>query len=432
MDSKSNDEILETRRKHFLPPAVHYYRKPLQLVRASGFFAYDEEGREYLDAIGGIVCISAGHNHPKIKKRLQEMLAAEEIQHTSSFFLNRHTTDLADTLAPHAPGGIDRFFFTNSGSEANELAFLAARHATGETIVVSLRHGYHGNTSAALSQCGHSTWRFRSQPVAGSVHAMEPYCYRCPFGKKPDSCGLECAQNVEETIKTTTNGRIAAMIVEPVMGVGGILSPPDEYFRRVAGIVHDFGGKYISDEVQTGAGRAGGAFFMAKDLDMDADMVTTAKGLGNGAPIGAALMKSEIADTLKGKVYFNTFGGDPYQSAQAKVTIDIIEEEGLVQNAHDMGALLKDGLLELQKKHKVIGDVRGRGLLLGMELVKDRETKEPAGEACADVLEKCRDDGLLVGKGGLYGNVIRMAPPLTIGREEVNRMLDALDRALAS
>lgn len=430
LNTLSNETLMEIRKKHFLPTASLYYKKPIQLVRAKGHYVYDEEGRAYFDAIGGIVCNSAGHNHPKIQQTMLEMIQNDEIQHTTSLYLNRRATDLGQKILAEAPAGIDRVAFSNSGSEANELALMAARHATGETMVVNLRHGYHGGTSGVLANCGHYNWRFKSQPVANVTSAIEPNCYRCPFSKSPDSCHLECAKQVEATIQTSTHGKIAAFIAEPVMGVGGFIDPPNEYFQTVVKIVHNYGGKYISDEVQTGAGRTGESFLVTKSLGIDADMVTMAKGFGNGAAIGAVLMKSDCAEPLAGRAYFNTFAGDPFQTMQALKTMEIIEEEKLVENARMMGKALKDGLQELMKKHTLIGDVRGRGLLLGFELVKDRSTKEYAPTECADLMEECKERGLLIGKGGLFGNVVRLAPALSINQEQVNFILEVLDQSL--
>jgi 4-aminobutyrate aminotransferase-like enzyme len=428
---RGNQDLIDSRKRHFLPTAHLYHGEPLQLVRARGEYVWDEQGQRYLDCIGGIVCISAGHNHPKIKQKLIDMLENDEIQHTSTLYLNRHPVDLAETLVAEAPPGLDQASFTNSGSEANELAFMTARHATGESIIINLRHGYHGGTSGTLAQCGHHNWRFRSQPNASTTSALEPNCYRCPFKQKPESCDLECAKHVESTIQTSTHGRIAGMIVEPVMGVGGFITPPKAYFDEVTEIVHNYGGRYISDEVQTGAGRCGGAFLLSKELGIDADMVTMAKGFGNGAAIGAVLMRSEDANALDGKLYFNTFGGDPMQTAQAKATMDIIREEKLIENARVMGQRLKDGLNQLMHSHTVIGDVRGRGLLLGMELVKNRGSKEYGTEEAASFMDLCKNHGVLIGKGGLYGNVIRIAPPLSINAGQVDQILSVFDSALA-
>jgi len=427
----TNNELIEDRKRHFLPTGYLYHKEPIHLVKAKGEYVFDEQGREYLDGIGGIVCISAGHNHPRIKAALQEMLDQDEIQHTSLLYLSRHVVDLAKKLVEEAPEGLTKTAFTNSGSEANELAFMAARQETGETVVMSLKHSYHGGTSGVLANCGHNTWRFRSQPVTGVVSAAAPYCYRCPFGKEPDSCALECAKDVENTIQTDTHGKIAAFIAEPVMGVGGFIAAPKEYFEMVAKTVHNYGGKYISDEVQTGVGRCGEDFFVTKSLGIDADMITMAKGFGNGAPIGAVAMRPELSDSLDGKFYFNTFAGDPYQTRQASVTMDIIKEEKLVENTKAMGDRLRDGLNQLAKKHLLIGDVRGRGLLMGIELVKDRNSKAYASAECSDLLDRCKNKGLLLGKGGLFGNVLRIAPPLTIKEKHVDFMLKVIDESLA-
>jgi alanine-glyoxylate transaminase / (R)-3-amino-2-methylpropionate-pyruvate transaminase len=426
----SNEDMLNFRKKHFLPTAVLYYQKPIQLVRAKGNYVYDETGREYLDVIGGIVCNSAGHNHPKIQKKLAEMILNDEIQHSTMLYHNQHVVHLGEKLLSEAPEGIDRVALTNSGSEANELAFMAARHATSETMIVNLRHSYHGGTSATLAACGHHTWRFRAQPVTQVTSVIEPNCYRCPFGQKADACHFECAKQVEATIQTTTHGKIAAFIAEPVMGVGGFIAPPKEYFQIVAEIVHNYGGKYISDEVQTGAGRTGESFLFTKSLGIKADMVTMAKGFGNGAAIGATLMTSEVAEPLAGKLYFNTFAGDPFQTAQAKLTMDIIEEDKLIENASVMGARLRSGLEELMKRHLLIGDVRGRGLLMGIELVKDRTTKEFAPAHVNDLMERCKDKGVLIGKGGLFGNVVRLAPALSITADQIDFILKTLDECL--
>ena len=426
----SFEELKAFREKHFLPTPGLYYRNPIQLVKAQGAYVWDEKDKKYLDALGGIICISAGHNRDAIKKGMAQMLDADAIQHTSIIYLSKYVMQAAEKLLDFAPDKLDRVAFTNSGSEANELAFMAARHATGETIVVNLRHGYHGGTSGTLAQCGHHNWRFRSQPVSNVTSAEAPYCYRCPFGKEPSSCGLECADHVESTIQTTTHGKIAAFIAEPIMGVGGFIDAPKEYFEKVVKIVHNYGGKYISDEVQTGAGRTGQEFLYTKELGIDADLVTMAKGFGNGAAVGAVLMKSDVAAPMAGKAYFNTFGGDPYQMMQAKVTMDLIEEEGLIGNAQKMGARLKDGLKELQKTHPLIGDVRGRGLLLGFELVKDRKTKAYAPEETSELLEVCKDKGLLIGKGGLFANVVRVAPPLNVNAQDIDQMLKIIDESL--
>jgi len=425
--TRTNSDLMEFRKNHFLPTASVYHKEPLQLVKASGIHVWDEKGKQYIDAIGGIVCISAGHNHPRIKKEMIKMIESNQIQHTSLLYLEKNVVEAAEKLLEKAPSKLDRVSFTNSGSEANELAFMASRQATGETTIINLRHGYHGGTSGTLSACGHHKWKFRAQPTGGVTSAMEPNCYRCPFGKVPTSCELECAQNVETTIQTSTHGKIAAFIAEPVMGVGGFITPPDDYFKKVCDIVHQYGGYYISDEVQTGAGRCGKEFLLTKELGIDADLITMAKGFGNGAAIGAILMKSEVAEKMAGRLYFNTFGGDPYQTKQAKITMDIIDDEKLIENAHKMGNRLRDGLNEFLKIYEIVGDVRGRGLLLAMEFVKSKKSKAYAPEECLLFMDECKERGLLLGKGGLYGNVIRITPPLSIKESDISKMLEIMD-----
>ena len=424
-----NEKILTQRKHHLYPTKIPYYREPLHLVKAKGSEVWDQEGRRYLDAIGGIVSISAGHNHPRIKEKMRAMLDEDAIQHTSFLYLSEYMADLAEKIATLAPAGLAKCYFTNSGSEANEMAILTARVATGQEVVVSLRHGYHGGTNTPLGLCGHSTWKFPHQPQASVVHAQAPYCYRCPFGADPKKCNLECAEDVKNTIETTTSGKIAAFIKEPILGVGGFIDASEEYHQRVQHIIRDYGGLYISDEVQTGVGRTGRHFFMSSSLGIEPDMVTMAKGIGNGAPMGAVVTKAQWADALKGKNHFNTFGGDPYQAMQALETINIIQDENLMANADRTGSYLLEGFRDMQKDFPVIGDVRGQGLLIGLELVKDPKTKEPAPELAAEIMERAKEAGLLIGKGGLWGNVIRMAPPMCIAMGECDELLGAMKKA---
>ncbi|MFN4150777.1 MAG: aspartate aminotransferase family protein [Candidatus Sericytochromatia bacterium] len=333
--------LKEKRKKHFAHTVVHYYKEPLHLVKAKGTRVWDSEGKEYLDAICGIVSISVGHNHPKIKQKLIERLEEDGIQHPSVLYMSEPTIELAEKLASLAPEGLDRVFFSNSGSEANEYAVMAARNATNEEVIISLKHGYHGGTLLTQTLCGHSTWKFKAQPMAGVVHAYPPYCYRCPYGKEQNSCDVECAKDLEETILTTTRGKIAGMIIEPILGVGGFIDAPMKFLKEAHRICKQYGGMYISDEVQTGIGRTGEGFFAITQAGVKPDMITMAKSLGNGAPIGAVVLSEECSEALAGKLHFNTFGGDPYQTLQAKINIEIIEEENLMENIQNQGAYLR-------------------------------------------------------------------------------------------
>ncbi|MGV3526902.1 MAG: aspartate aminotransferase family protein [Candidatus Sericytochromatia bacterium] len=427
-----DQELYALRKQHFTHTVNHYYKEPLHLTRAKGTRVWDSTGKEYLDAICGIVSISVGHNHPKIKQALIDRLNDDGIQHPSVLYMSEPTIRLAQQLAEAAPEGLDRVFFSNSGSEANEYAVMAARNITGEETIISLKHGYHGGTLLTTSLCGHSTWKFRAQPLSGVVHAAPPYCYRCPYGKEQDSCALECAKQLEETILTATRGKIAGMIIEPIMGVGGFIDAPLAFLKEAYRICKKYGGMYISDEVQTGIGRTGDGFFAAPHADFTPDMITMAKSLGNGAPIGAVVMSEECSAALAGKLHFNTFGGDPYQTLQASVSLDILAEENLMDNIRARGEQLKAAFAGLKEKHPLVGDVRGRGLMWGLELVTDRQTKAHATQAALSVMETTREHGLLIGKGGLYGNVIRLSPPYTISAEECDEMVRILDLALSA
>ena len=361
VDSDLRSQLQELRKTYVYPTKTALYKKPVSLVKGKGARVWDESGQEYLDAIGGIVCISVGHNHPKIKKKIISMLEEDEIQHSSHLYLSLYMEGLAEKLAQLAPDVPRSCYITNSGSEANEVAILTARVATGEQMLIALRHSYHGGTNATLGLCGHSSWRYPHQGSSGVAHAVAPYCYRCPFGANNRTCQLECADDVQNVAETVTSGRVAGIIVEPILGVGGFIDPPTEYHSKVFDIIKSFGGLYISDEVQTGVGRTGLSFFAIEQSGVVPDIITMAKGLGSGAPIGAVIADKKHANQLQGKLHFNTFGGDPYQSMQAAMVIDIIKEEGLIENAQKVGARLKKGLLELQERFSIIGDVRGRG-----------------------------------------------------------------------
>lgn len=430
--NEQDQELFALRKRHLTHTTNHYYKEPLHLVKASGTRVWDSDGKEYLDAICGIVSISVGHNHPKVKQALIDRFNADGIQHPSILYQNEPTIRLAQRLAEYAPPGLDRVFFTNSGSEANEYAVMAARNFTGEETVISLKHGYHGGTLLTTTLCGHSTWKFRAQPLAGVIHAAPPYYYRDGEGLSRDAFAMKCAAALEETILTATRGKIAGMIIEPIMGVGGFIDAPELFLQEAYRICKKYGGVYISDEVQTGIGRTGEGFFAAPAAGITPDLITMAKSLGNGAPIGAVVMRDEISEALAGKLHFNTFGGDPYQTLQALVCLDIIEQENLMANIQEMGKFFAEALDGLKQKHPLVGDVRGKGLMWGLELVSDRQTKAHATAAAVAMMEATRERGLLIGKGGLHGNVLRFSPPYTLSREEAQRIVDVLDQSLTA
>ncbi|MBI1789856.1 MAG: aminotransferase class III-fold pyridoxal phosphate-dependent enzyme, partial [Acidobacteria bacterium] len=314
------------------------------------------------------------------------------------------------------------------GTEANETAIVAARCYTGASEIVALRHSYHGRSALAMTLTANANWRLGGVSHPAIVHAPNAYCYRCPFGLKYPECEVKCAQDVEEVIRTTTSGKIAGFIAEPIQGVGGFITPPKEYFGIVASIIRKYGGVFISDEVQTAWGRTGGKWFGIEQWGVVPDVITSAKGLGNGFPIGITVAKPEIANAMKGAT-ISTFGGNPIATTAGKAVLDYIEEHNLRVNTAEVGAYLRERLIELQDKHPLIGDVRGMGLLQAVELVEDRKTKAPATSATLQMMEAARENRILLGRGGLNGNCLRISPPLNIGKRDVDDFARQLDKS---
>ncbi len=422
----NKDEIIRKHKQYLFPSVSTYFAEPLVTDHGSMQHLWDVEGNKYLDFFGGIVTISAGHANPRITSKIKEQV--DRLQHASTLFPNEAIVSLAEKLAQITPGEITKSYFTNSGTEANETAIQLARVYTGNYEVVALRHAYSGRSQLAQMMTGQNTWR-RSLPLGfGVVHAMNPYCYRCPLGKTYPECGVACAQDIEAVIQTTTSGKIAAFIAEPIQGLGGFITPPQEYFKIAFNIIKNYGGMFIDDEVQTAWGRTGKKWFGIEHWEVTPDIITAAKGLANGAPIGATLTRSDIADSFQGS-QISTFGGNPVSCVAAKATIEVIEQDRLLDNAYHVGSYFRQGLEGLQEKYSLIGEVRGMGLMQGIELVKDRQTKEPAPQETAQLMEECRRGGLLVGKGGLWGNVVRMSPPLNINKADVDEAIRILDQA---
>jgi 4-aminobutyrate aminotransferase-like enzyme len=424
----STDTLIDKKKEFIWPCATTLYERPLVLERGDGMHVWDSEGQRYLDFFGGVLTVSVGHARPEVVRAISGQAAS--ISHTSTLYISRPQVDLAEKVAQLTPGNLKKSFFTSSGTEANETAMQLARMYTGNTEIIALRHGYHGRSALGMAATGHSTWKHGPSMTPGIVHAHAPYCYRCPFHLKPDSCAMECARDVEELIQTSTTGRVAALIAEPILGVGGYITPPKEYFKVVTEIVRRYGGIFICDEVQSGWGRTGDAWCGIEHWDVQPEVMTFAKGMANGAPIGCTTAVPEVADQYP-SLTFSTFGGNPVTCAASLATIKVIEENDLPQNARRTGGYLRDKLEELKDKHRVIGDVRGMGLMQAIECVKDRETKEPDPQSVARVFEGARRRGVLVGKGGLYGNVIRIGPPLVAARTDVDEFVTALDGAFS-
>jgi len=426
----TNDEILLASQDYLFPAVFHYYREPLVVTRAKNQFVYDAAGRQYLDFFGGILTISVGHCNDRVNRAIHSQV--DTLQHVSTVFATEPQVALARKIAALTPEGrLTKSFFTNSGTEANETAILAARCYTGSSEIVALRHSYHGRSAMAMALTGQAVWRIGGAVQPGIVHAHNAYCYRCPFGLTYPACDIRCARDVEELIRTATSGRVAGIIAEPIQGVAGFITPPREYFTIVADIIRQAGGIFISDEVQTAWGRTGGKWFGIEHYGVTPDVITSAKGLGNGLPIGLTVATPEVAAGVTG-LTISTFGGNPVAAAAAKAVLDLIEGENLLANAAETGAYLRGKLEDLRDKYALIGDVRGMGLMQALELVEDRRAKTPAVRATADLMEAARRNGLLLGKGGTYGNCIRITPPLNITRSDVDECVRLLDLSLGA
>jgi 4-aminobutyrate aminotransferase len=426
----NKNEILEKQKKYLWPNHLLYYTEPLPLDHGDGMYVWDVEGNRYLDFFAGILTTSVGHNNPKVTESVREQ--AGKLIHSSTLYPNENHVRLAEKLAEISPGDLQSSYFTNSGSEADETAVILARGYTGQQEVVALRHGYSGRSSMGMTLTGQSPWRIGGTHIMGIKHALNPYCYRCPLKMKPETCGTACAEDIEEVIKTTTSGAIAAFVAEPIQGVGGFVTPPDDYFQIAADITRHYGGLFICDEVQTGFGRTGDKWFAIEHWDVAPDIMTMAKGIANGLPMGNTITTAEIAESTAGKgLTISTFGGNPLATAASLATIEAIEEEADPDHVATVGQRFRDGLEKLWQKYPLIGEVRGKGLMQGVEMVKDQQTKEPAPQEVNYLLEETRQRGLLIGKGGYYGNVLRIAPPLTASEDHVDEALEILDHAFA-
>jgi 4-aminobutyrate aminotransferase-like enzyme len=374
-----------------------------------------------------------GHANDKVNAAVRAQM--ERLGHVSTVYPTLPIVELAERLVKLAPAGskLDKAFFCASGTEADETAIALAQAHTGRQELVVLRHGYSGRSLLAQSVTGHAKYRVIPTQVAGIKHAHAPYCYRCPFNLKYPSCDLKCAKDVEELIQTTTMGQIAGAMVEPILGVGGFVTPPEGWMKEFVGIVRKYGGIFIADEVQTGFGRTGGKMWGIEHEGVNPDIMTMAKGIANGYPISAVLATSAIADAWKGG-NISTFGGNPISSTAANATIDQIVDGKLADNAAAMGKVLREGLESMKAKYTIIGDVRGRGLMQGVELVKDEKKgdRTPNVDATLRLFEETKKRGLIIGRGGLFGNVLRIAPALIVGKAEIADALKILDDSFAA
>ena len=420
----------EIKKKHdalLFPCTVNYYAEPIAFAKGAGVRLTDVEDNEYLDFFGGILTVSLSHCHPEIARKTAEQLM--KLQHVSTLYPTEGIVALAEKMAEIAPGKLCKSFFTSSGTEADETAIMAAKLHNGGGDIIALRHCYSGRSLVAVNLCGHSNWRVGPTQIPGIKHAHVPYCYRCAMGLKYPECGLQCAVDLEELIMTETCGKIAAFIAEPILGVGGFIVPPADYFKVAVEIVRKHGGLFIADEVQTGFGRTGGKMNGIEQFGVEPDICTYAKGMANGVPIGATVATAEVAASFSG-LSIATFGGNPVSAAAALATIEIMQREDVPAKAATLGARLRAGLEALADKFDYVGEVRGMGLMQAMELVEDRKTREPSAAKAAALMEETKKEGLLIGKGGLYGNTLRIAPPMLMSQDDLDEGLEKLGRAM--
>ncbi len=423
-------KALIERQSKVLFPAVHPYygEHAIAIDYAKDQYIYDVEGGQYLDFFGGVLTVSIGHCNDEVTERVIEQF--KQAQHTSTLYLTEIMIQVAEKLAAITPGRLQMSYFTNSGTEANETAIMAARMYTGHPTVIALRHAYSGRSATAMSITAHGTWRLGGVQDGYIKHVRNPYVYRPPIESMSAEEVVElCVRDLEETLATITDGRIAALIAEPIQGVGGFIAPPSEYFQRIVPLVKDAGGVFIADEVQTGWGRTGNKWFGIEQWGVEPDIMTFAKGMANGSPVGCTITTPEIAEAVQG-LTFSTFGGNPVTMTQALATIEYIEKYDLLTNAAERGAELRSRLEAMQGKHHFIGDVRGMGLMQALEIIVPDGNKTPDGDKATAIMSAAKRQGLLIGKGGLWGNTLRIAPHLNVSTEDIKLGCDLLDQAL--
>lgn len=427
MGNMNREELISKHNKYIMPSVHVSYKEPLCIKKGEGEYLYDLDGKKYLDFYTGIMVIVSGHCNKKVTDAVSAQI--KELQHSTSFFINIPVVELAEKLAKITPGKLQQSFFVNSGSEAVEGAINLAQIYTGRDTVIGLQHGYHGRTLLTKTLTAISVWREGQTNISNIRYTPNAYCYRCNFNSSPDRCDMACARYLEEVIQTQTKGEIACVVAETIQGVGGLIFPPKDYFKVIAEITKKYGGLLIIDEVQCGMGRTGNMFAI-EHYGVEPDIMAMAKGLANGFPIGVFISTEEIASCFYGPSV-STFGGNPVSCAAASANLDYIFENKTIENSEKIGRLFEKQLMLLKEKHKIIGDVRGKGLFWGIELVKDLKTKEPASEETEEILQYCKDEGLLIGECGDYFHVLRLGPPLNISEEKAYEGIKILDKAIS-
>ncbi|XP_045117059.1 alanine--glyoxylate aminotransferase 2, mitochondrial-like [Portunus trituberculatus] len=444
----SYDEMKEVRKKNLSPALATNFSKPLLIHEGHMQWLFDETGRRYLDLFGGIVTVSVGHCHPKVNEAAKEQL--DKLWHTTNIYMHPKIHEFAERITETLPGDLKVVYFVNSGSEANELAMMMARLYTGSFDIVTLRNAYHGASPYSIGLTAHGTWKFGFANGFGIHNASNPDPYRGLWGGHRDCVvqsvrasestveGGECSSaqkyvdQLEEVLSySIPRGRLAAFFAEPIQGVGGTVQFPLGYLKKAFEKARSYGGLCVADEVQSGFGRTGDHFWGFEGHDVIPDIVTMAKSIGNGFPLAAVVTTPAIAATMSKALHFNTFGGNPISSAVGISVLDVIKEDKTQENCQVLGPYFLNKLAEIRDKYPIVGDVRGKGLMLGMELVEDKETRQPISpQRMMEVWDGIRDLGVLMGRGGHYGQVLRIKPPMCITKEDVDFAIAVVQQVL--
>jgi len=424
----SHAELLARHRAVLPDWLALYYDQPIEIASGAGRRVTDGAGREYLDFFAGILTNMLGYAVPEVTDAVRRQLDTGVV-HSSTLYLIRRQVELAERIAQLSGIPDAKVFFVNSGTEANEAAMLLATQARRSHQVLALRNSYHGRSYAAMAVTGNRGWSASAFSPLRVCYVHGGYRYRSPFGHLPDAeFTAACVADLRDVLATMTSGDVACLIAEPIQGVGGFATPPDGFFGALKAVLDEYGILLVSDEVQTGWGRTGEHFWGYQAHGVVPDVLTFAKGLGNGLAIGGVVARAELMDGLAANS-ISTFGGNPLATTAALATLDYLAAHDLQGNALKVGARLLDGLRAIAGRAPMVGEVRGKGLMIGVELVRPGTT-DPDPAAASAVLERARAGGLLIGKGGLYGNVLRISPPMTVTDEEADEALGVLDAAL--
>jgi 4-aminobutyrate aminotransferase len=402
---------------------------PLVIDRAEGATYFGHDGSSFIDCFAGISVVNTGHANEKVLAAARQQM--ERLVHCSSYLYHVEVVaDLAEKLAQITPGDLQKTFFGNSGAEAIEGAVRLAKRYSKKNEAIALTHSFHGRTYGTLSLTGNATRKRGGGPyMPGVAFAPAPYCYRCPLGLEPDSCGTACAEAIDDVINFHTADNVAFFIAEPLLGEGGLIVPPDDYFKVAKEILDEHDVLLIADEVQSGFCRTG-KMFAIEHYGVEPDIMAMAKGIANGFPLSAFIARKEIADAFQPGDHLTTFGGNPISCAASLANIEFMEDSDLASQAAAKGEGVMRALREIKPKGLTIGEIRGRGLMIGIEMVEDAQSKVPAVEGAKRVKAAMRDRGVLIGVGGVYGNVLRIQPPLTISDDELDTVLAAMRDAL--